>query len=537
MTPPTRSTAIRRSPRRGGKALVERTAAGKHKKSTPARKSLNGKSSGSQDNKGVAEGASAITEVGTVVRKRIVSSTAPKKKRKSVQPRRAPPIFVPSESESSYTDNNAEEDNDDDDSEKIADNGDGNGGEAVQETSDDEGGGEGNYKGDESSSDNNASETSSNGKKQRRLSPTKEDRNGDELTRTGHAASAAVQSTGRNAGVVETNQPNLSAAGRAPIMNLNAPMQIRGMSKTESLKNQQPHVAQRVRAFVKAELFRKIKFVNNDAMFQQAITWVMDQEHVARQQRGSFQMVYESTFNDALNQKRSSCEQAGGEIVRATIALFKESGKELFTMEELCKLRRSGTEREKEAFFWFFGTFLESVCGRRNWGRQKRFELVSEATVKGGRAKMVTKSDEAFALLLYENYIDKWAATPTLADVDDDDDLNDRILGDGEPEAPVRGKKKQPRLRGRYTRKKNGHCKYGGWSSEGISRFNYLYKLVQEDRACPQAAAMERELLASFRNRGGGIGNADGEDDQGTAIAGTAALEASFVEAAWDLDD
>ncbi len=60
----------------------------------------------------MAEGASAITEVGTVVRKRIVPSTAPKK---------TPPIFVPSESESSYTDNNAEEDNDADDSEKIAD--------------------------------------------------------------------------------------------------------------------------------------------------------------------------------------------------------------------------------------------------------------------------------------------------------------------------------------------------------------------------------------------------------------------------------
>jgi hypothetical protein len=173
-------------------------------------------------------------------------------------------------------------------------------------------------------------------------------------------------------------------------------------------------------------------------------------------------MVYESTFNDALNQKRSSCEQAGGEIVRATIALFEELGKELFTMEELCKQRRSGTEREEEAFFWFFGTFLESVCERKYWGRQKRIELVSEATVKGGRAKMVTKSDEAFALLLYENYIDKWAAwaaTPTPADVDDDDN---RIPGDGEPDAPVQGKKKRPRLQGRYTCNKNGHCKYGG---------------------------------------------------------------------------
>jgi hypothetical protein len=38
-------------------------------------------------------------------------------------------------------------------------------------------------------------------------------------------------------------------------------------------------------------------------MFQrQLIDWVMDQENVAHRQRGSFQMVYESTFNDALNQ-------------------------------------------------------------------------------------------------------------------------------------------------------------------------------------------------------------------------------------------
>ena len=115
-------------------------------------------------------------------------------------------------------------------------------------------------------------------------------------------------------------------------------------------------------------------------------------------------MVYESTFNDALNQKRGSCEQAGGGIVRETIALFKESRKKLFTMEELvCKLRRLETEREKEAFFWFFGTFLESVCGKRNGGRQKWHVLVSEAIEKGGRVKMVIRSDEAFALLIFKS--------------------------------------------------------------------------------------------------------------------------------------
>jgi hypothetical protein len=59
------------------------------------------------------------------------------------------------------------------------------------------------------------------------------------LTRTGHTSSAAVQSTGRNAGVGVTNLPNLTT-GRASIMNLDAAIQIRCMSKMESLKISNP---------------------------------------------------------------------------------------------------------------------------------------------------------------------------------------------------------------------------------------------------------------------------------------------------------
>jgi hypothetical protein len=81
------------------------------------------------------------------------------------------------------------------------------------------------------------------------------------------------------------------------------------------------------------------------------------------------------------------------------------------------------------------------------------------------------------------------------------------------------------------------HCKYGGWSCEGISWFNDLYKLVHKDRACPQAAAMERKLLAFCSNQGGGVGCADREEGRGTAIAGPGVVDVLFVEAAWDLDD
>ena len=83
---------------------------------------------------------------------------------------------------------------------------------------------------------------------------------------------------------------------------------------------------------------------------------------------------------------------------------------EFFTMEELCKLRQPKTIREKEAFCWFFGEFLECVCGARVWGVLKFTELVSEACQKGTNMKAVTVCDEAFALLLLENYRTKWFA-------------------------------------------------------------------------------------------------------------------------------
>ena len=196
--------------------------------------------------------------VNTVTKKRIVSLTVQKKKRKSV-PTRAPSMCVPSECELLYTDNNGADDDDNNDDEKNTGSEDRNG-KAAQETTDDEGREEGNGKEDNSS--DSTSETSSNRKRRRLLQAAEEDDNGAEweeavnvsLTRTGHRARAAVQPTYRNAILALTNLPNLTT-GRASMLNLDAAIQICSMSKTVSLKNQQPHVAQRVRAFVKAKLF------------------------------------------------------------------------------------------------------------------------------------------------------------------------------------------------------------------------------------------------------------------------------------------
>ena len=108
-----------------------------------------------------------------------------------------------------------------------------------------------------------------------------------------------------------------------------------------------------------------------------------------------------------------------------------------FTIEELSTLRQAETERQLEALVWFIGDFLESVAGRRTWGKLKYFQLVNEARDQATGKTAVTASDEAFALLLFENYSDKWFAQYKEAMEKDDNRHDNRNL----MEATVQEKK------------------------------------------------------------------------------------------------
>ena len=90
--------------------------------------------------------------------------------------------------------------------------------------------------------------------------------------------------------------------------------------------------------------------------------------------------------------------------------------------------------------------------------------------------KLVTISNEAFALLMYENYKDKG-----------------RKQGDEQAGQSVLSRKKV--IRGKFTVQNSGTCKYDGWIHAGMKRSNELYDLVVEDRACPQVAPVEMEFL------------------------------------------
>lgn len=50
-----------------------------------------------------------------------------------------------------------------------------------------------------------------------------------------------------------------------------------------------------------------------------------------------------------------------------------------------------------------------------------------------------------------------------------------------------------------YTLSRSGNVPYGGWSDEGIQRFNKLCHQFQEDRACDKDGQTEKLLLTKLQ--------------------------------------
>ena len=108
-------------------------------------------------------------------------------------------------------------------------------------------------------------------------------------------------------------------------------------------------------------------------------------------------------------------------------------------------------------------------------------------------------------------------------DADDaDDDAGDAGDANNADDANDANDGKQKRIKGMYTVKSKGHCKYGRWNPNRIIRFNVLKQLVAEDRVrTQQAETMEKELLEFCmqkfgKKKGGGRG---GDTQENNAAA------------------
>ena len=411
-------------------------------------------------------------------------------------------------------------------------------------TTDDDESTDENQEGNESDEDNGEDEDHQTGKQVDDLS----DCDGEDDLESNRRR--IIQEFGEEARRIREAELNLSAQKGAkdpsnPVLGGNRSLSASALTEGEdSIEiREEKHVSQRIVLFVKSDIFRTIKFVNSEDMFRRAFEKVLKIEKVHPAKRLRFRLTYEKCFIKALNNKRSACEQSGSKIAKTEIAEFKKRGEVFFTIEEFCKLRRATTEREKQAFYWFFGSFLECVSGARTWGTAKNNHLVSAARGTDN-CRIVTKTDEAFGLLLIDNYLEKWkqrVATEEEEEIAGGEPVENRGLTVVEDSGgTTTNKKRTKRLPGKYTVKsKSGACKFSGWSPVGMARFNELHNIVKEDRACVQCEVMERELLAFCRNKAGM--KSDGDQQEGTAGDGVNAIDTVqamvAVEAAWDSDN
>ena len=271
---------------------------------------------------------------------------------------------------------------------------------------------------------------------------------------------------------------------------------------------QERHIRQRIQSTVKSRIFRKVKFITSTEYYERVMKVIVEQEKPA--DKAKFVRVYKTCVVGAVNTKRSACEQAAAEVVRKLLKdknHLDEVAPAPYSVETLCKLRQSQTPEEKEAFRWFVGELLECVVGKAAWGKKKYQARISEAVYANTTEKIVTVSDEAFGLVLYENYIDKWITKYH----------NPSSQGE-------RGKK----ILGKYTRSSVGYTEYGGWSEEGVLRFNELCSLVEEDRSSRNASEAEEQVMLSLRQQRFGEQSPNGvvnRNDQQSIIDSERSLE------------
>jgi hypothetical protein len=163
-----------------------------------------------------------------------------------------------------------------------------------------------------------------------------------------------------------------------------------------------------------------------------------------------------TVLGDPTADSSNNNEEASDDDSNRPMTWEDESVEDL--IENLCQ--------DMRLYTWWAENFWPRVVGLEKW----------KLHVGSGNKKpsdVVTVSDEALALLLFENHFQSWKAK---ADSNDTGSQTSSITSDDSST--------------KYTRK-NGSTK-DGWSDHGITRFQQLMAKVTEDRASTNGAEFDK---------------------------------------------
>lgn len=143
--------------------------------------------------------------------------------------------------------------------------------------------------------------------------------------------------------------------------------------------------------------------------------------------------------------------------------------------------------QDKDMYHDFLNYFVAPVVGKRKYEKNSIKFLLS---------RYVTVSDEAFALLVFENNYERWL---------DMGNKNNWTTSDVTPLYSTGGNGTQTPKNAEATQglqdNTSSTSMFQGWSIQGIRRFNALYDLIYKERMTEEGILFEEEFLQDIQEK------------------------------------
>ena len=168
------------------------------------------------------------------------------------------------------------------------------------------------------------------------------------------------------------------------------------------------------------------------------------------------------------------------------------------TVEDIIKCATRQSDVPEDLFMWYWNNYMGSaVLPAKRWNINVRYhQTISE---KGS----IYAGEEAFAVLAFINYRERWMATKVLRNANPE--LKVKIMEKKKPGARERPGfvygyiSETPAFKPRYTDSDVGAVMDAGWKTEGIKRFVSLRTQIKNARKTDNAKKFEKDFLVKVR--------------------------------------
>ena len=240
-------------------------------------------------------------------------------------------------------------------------------------------------------------------------------------------------------------------------------------------------------------LYRNVKFISNQTEADRAtdlVRMALKLKHDSQEERSGWILTFKKLVVEALSSQRNYTQSR-----MKTLALkWLEDGHDDLPPSELilkCATREIhlADVEETAVFAWYWHHLLQADAGCADWGPK----VTKTTTISNARCKeypdkkAVTLATEAFVVLVYENCRDKWVG---IRDYFRDNPTEKKL--------PQRTKDNKDLAynKSKYTDQNLGQQPFGGWTSDGLERFNAIKKLIKDAKKTGDHVKLETDYLA-----------------------------------------